>query len=440
VLSVGQFTRRIHDVLGAIGRVAVEGEISRLMRAASGHLYFDLKDIDARVGCIVWRSRVDGVCREELREGLQVVVHGRLDVYPPRGTYSLVVDRIEPSGVGALLARLEELKRELDQRGWFERCRPLPPLPRIVGVVTSRDGAALQDFLRTRSLRWRSYPVRLAHTPVQGREAAPRIADAIRRLDASGVDVIVVCRGGGSLEDLWAFNELVVAEAVHAASVPVVSGVGHETDVTLCDFTADHRAHTPTDAAQVAIPARAELEAHLERAGDHLGRALDRHLGARVERFERLRSARVLRRPDWILGNRRERLAQAAARMESASRVLVERGRARYSELGRRIERAHPAVLLERAAARRNELAGRLGLALAGVLETRSRRLDVAATVLEAISPLTVLERGYSITQRRGELRPLQPGDELVTRLWRGGAVSRVERVVAAEAPERGEG
>ena len=164
VYSVGELTRRIGRLVAGLGRVAVEGELSRVSRAASGHVYFDLKDADAKLSCKLWRSQVARALRGELREGDRVVVHGRLDVYPPQGSYSLLVERVEAAGLGALLARLEALKVQLRERGWFDRQRPLPPYPRVVGVATSRDGAALQDFLRTRSQRWPLYPLRLAHT------------------------------------------------------------------------------------------------------------------------------------------------------------------------------------------------------------------------------------------------------------------------------------
>ncbi len=440
VESVGELTQRIEEALGTLGRVAVEGELSRLTRAASGHVYFDLKDADARISCVVWRSRAGTALRDEPREGMQVVVHGKLDVYAPRGTYSLIVERVEPAGVGALLLKLEQLKAELRDLGWFERRRPLPALPGVVGVVTSRDGAAFQDFLRTRSLRWPLFPVRLAHAPVQGPGAAERIAAAIARLDASGVDVIVVCRGGGSLEDLWAFNERPVAAAVHAARAPVVSGVGHETDVTLCDFVADHRAHTPTDAAQLVIPDRAALEAELERAHDHLGRALDRALESRMERFARLAASRVLRDPRWIVGDRLERLATRAAALKAAARRFGDASRTRCGELAMQLERHHPAVRLERSRARTAELAARLEASAERALDARARRADVAATSLEALSPLAVLERGYSITSRATSGEPLRSaadlrsGDRLETRLADGTVLSTVEGTAGEEA------
>lgn len=433
--TVGELTGKIAGMFARVGPIGVEGEVSRISRAASGHVYFDLKDAAAKLACVVWKSQVERAIRFDLKEGTQVLARGTIDVYAPRGSYSLIVDRLEPAGLGALLARFEELKRELGERGWFERRRPLPRLPRRVGVVTSRDGAAFQDFLRTRSLRWPGYPLRLAHSPVQGPGAAEAIADAIDRLVASGVDVVVVCRGGGSLEDLWAFNERPVAEAIWRASVPVVSGIGHETDVTLADLVSDHRAHTPTDAAQTVVPERAELDRALERAQALLAQAIDGRLQRLSERLERARRARVLRDPSWILGDRSRSLELARERLGRGLEGRLGRAAARLDATEKRLERRGPRELLFRAEQRL--AAGERGLHERGArtLERADRRVALAATRLEALSPLRVLARGFSMTSRAGSTRPIQRagdvgvGDLLETRLSEGRIRSRVEEV-----------
>ncbi len=410
VFTVVQLTREIRGRMEQLGRISVEGEISRVTRAASGHVYFDLRDVDAKLACTIWRSSVKAAARFELEEGMQVVAHGRLDVYAPRGTYSLNVQRLEQSGIGALLVKFEQQKLELKERGWFDRARPLPSCPKVIGVVTSRDGAAFRDFLRTRSLRWPLYPVRLAHTPVQGPGAALEIAEAVRRLDHSGVDVIVLCRGGGSLEDLWAFNELPVATAIWDASVPVVSGVGHEVDTTLADLVADRRAHTPTDAAQTVIPDRGALTGELERLAAWLAQAMDGALCRRAERLARAASARVLREARWITAERERDLR----------------------ELTRRLQARSPGRQLESRAARLQRAVTVLPGLLERRLEDRGRKLELASAQLEAFSPLKILGRGYSITTRSGASSPiraattLQPGDELSTRLHEGTVISKV--------------
>ncbi len=433
VLSVSELTARIRERLEGLGRIRVEGEISGLRPAASGHVYFTLKDIDAVIACAIWKSRAKTAASFRIEEGQSVIAHGRLDVYGPRGSYTLIVERLEEQGLGARLAELERLKAELRAKGWFDRHRPLPRMPRVIGVVTSRDGAAFQDFLRTRSLRWPLYPVRLAHTPVQGPSAAREIAAAIARLDASGVDVIVVCRGGGSLEDLWSFNELAVAQAIWAASVPVVSGVGHETDVTLADLVADHRAHTPTDAAQTVLPDRALLTTNLERAANHLMQAIDGVFADREERLVRALRAPVLRDAKWMLERRGEVLELRARALHMSLARRFEGSRARIEREARRLERHRPEVAIERASSRVAALAPRLSAAVLDALRARSQKIELAGATLEATSPFRVLARGYSITRRVGAREPLTnsaplaAGDLVETLLATGSFVSAVE-------------
>ena len=437
--TVSGLTAAIHGCLGGLGGLRVEGELSSVKRASSGHLYFDLKDEGARIACVVWRSGVSRAVRFEPEEGMQVVAKGRLDVYAPRGTYSLIVDRLEPLGAGALLARLEELKRELLALGWFERRRALPFLPRPIGIVTSRDGAALRDFLRTRSLRWPGYPVRLAHTAVQGPGAAGEIAAAIERLDRSGVALIVLARGGGSLEDLWAFNERAVAAAIWRASVPVVSGVGHESDSTLADLVADHRAHTPTDAAQTVIPDRAGLVGLVQRQGNFLIAALDRALERRERRLAELRGRRVLASAGWIVAERARALEAAESRLGSGARAALSARESALHKLATRLERQSPGRRIEVWEGRVARARGRLFAGGRDALERADRALALASRALESTSPLKVLSRGYSLTRRVGSAAPLvdaadlAPGDELETRLGRGSVRSRVTDVDATE-------
>lgn len=439
-LSVSEVTARISGELSGLGSLRIEGELSGIKRAASGHVYFDLKDSGARISCVVWRSQVARAVAFRPKEGDSVIASGKLDVYAPRGNYSLVVTKLEPVGVGALLAKLEALKAELRDRGWFERNRSLPPHPRCVGVVTSRDGAALRDFLRTRSLRWPGHPVRLAHAPVQGPGCSENLALALRRLAATGVDVIVLMRGGGSLEDLWGFNEEPILRAIHECPVPVVSAVGHETDVTLCDHVADHRAHTPTDAAQLVLPDREALLDELERARDHLARAVDRRIEAASERLGRALAARVLRDPSWILGQRVERLESAAARTRSSLALHLSGAGERLSGSCDRLERNSPR-------ARVGQLERRLergALRLVSLIPPRLDRADslVArlAAKLETISPLAVLGRGYSVVrdaQGRAVKRSasLAAGDRLTVRFAKGEADVTVDETRALPGP-----
>ena len=430
VLTVGELTRTIKGQLAGLGKLAVEGEVTQVRIPASGHVYFSLKDEKAVLSCAIWRSKVSHALPFELKEGTRVVVYGSLDVYAPRGGYSLIVDRVEQRGIGALLAQLEALKADLREKGWFDRARPLPNLPQRIGVVTSRDTAAFQDFLRTRTLRWAGYPVRLAHAAVQGQDAADEVAAAIERLDQSGVDVIVVCRGGGSLEDLWCFNELPVARAIHACSVPVVSGVGHEVDVTLADFVADHRAHTPTDAAVLVIPERAAYEEELDRQFGYLVDAMEVSLQDRVERLERAGRSRVLRDANWMLADRAEALGRVGVALKRAVRSVHDRLGSLLASTGHRLASQSPALRLERQRSRLDQGIARLDRAWQRSLEMRENRLRVVERSLGAVSPLAVLERGYSVTLKGGkpvrDAANLNSGEQLVTRLHRGEVASTV--------------
>ena len=315
-------------------------------------------------------------------------------------------------------------------------------MPNCVGVVTSRDAAALRDFLRTRTLRWAGYPVRLCHTPVQGPAAAKQIARAIDTLSTSGVDVVVVTRGGGSLEDLWCFNERVVAEAIWRSPVPVVVGVGHESDTTLADFVGDRRAHTPTDAAQIVFPDRAALTERIERVAGYLDRAVDDHLERRARSLNACATSRVLSNPSWILGDRERSLSALLRRSNLATEGYLQRAASRVSNLEARIDRASPVTRLTIDSQRLLSLGRRLTRQAGLLPEKTERRMQFLARSLDAVSPLRVLGRGYSITTTKGgkalrDTAQVAMGDSIETRLAVGQVVSKVTRVV--QAPATGE-
>jgi len=435
ILTVSELTRAVKDTLeGRFGGLWVEGEVSNLRVHSSGHVYFTLKDEEAQVRAVLFRSRVRRL-RFEPADGLHVLAFGRLDVYAVRGEYQLVCEVLEPKGLGALQLAFEQLKARLAAEGLFDpaRKRPLPVLPRRVGLVTSPTGAAVRDFLRIVTRRFAGLQVLVCPVRVQGDTAASEIAAALATLNRlGGLDVIVLARGGGSLEDLWAFNEEAVARAIAASKVPVISAVGHETDVTIADFVADLRAPTPSAAAELVVREKAQLVTHLTSLSERLRTAAAQRVRRVRERLDDLGGRRVLTDPgrpvrDWSrrldeLGTRLSRglvlrRQQARERLEPAARAL----RPEVLRTHLRHEARHLAQL-----GRRLEQVGR------GDVVRRRRAVEALAGQLDTLSPLACLARGYSIcTRPTGEVvtraSQVERGDLVAVRLREGRLGCRVE-------------
>jgi exodeoxyribonuclease VII large subunit len=430
---------------GEFASVAVEGEASNVKQASSGHVYFTLKDADAQLAAVMWRSTAQrsGV---RLRDGMQVVAFGDVQVYAPQGKYQLIVSRVRESGLGTLLAQLEELKRRLHSEGLFDpaRRRPLPFLPARIGVVTAPTGAAIRDILTTLHRR---FPARVLLYPckVQGPGAAEAIARGVEVLGAMpDIDVLIVGRGGGSIEDLWAFNEEVVVRAIAACPKPVVSAVGHEVDTLLSDYAADARAATPTAAAELVVP-------DLEALRDGLADAQDRMARATSRRIERARAELAARRarladPRRVVAERQQSLDDLEARLEAALRRRLARARERDAKLGGRLHNLHPRLRLRAARAEHATMHRRLAAAMAQRLDARRRRLAELGHALSLLSPTHSLERGYAIV-RDAEGRVLRTsadtsaGQPLTILLHRGAVDALVQGVTTrhaweAETPE----
>ncbi len=413
-LSVSDLARALRrTVEAAFDRVRVRGEISGFKRHSSGHLYFALKDADAVLDAVMWRGVAAGLAfRPE--DGLEVVATGRITTYPGRSKYQIVVERMEPAGEGALLAQIEERKRRLAAEGLFAeaRKRPLPFLPRRIGIVTSPTGAVIRDILHRLSDRF-PREVLLWPVAVQGPDAAAQVAAAIAGFNAmppgARPDLLIVARGGGSIEDLMAFNEEPVVRAAAASRIPLVSAVGHETDTTLIDLAADRRAPTPTAAAEMAVPVRVELEAQLAGLAARLGRAERR---ARMQARERLQSlAARMPRPATLMALARQRLDDAGDRLPGALGNLVARQRGRLQAIAGR----HRARLLEEALARRRarlvrpEASPSPALLMARVAAARAR-VEATWRMLETLSPQATLGRGYALVlDRNGRLLRTAP-------------------------------
>lgn len=437
VFTVGDFAARARALIeGGLPLAWIAGEISNFTRAASGHCYFTLKDSQAQVRCVLFRHRAQHV-EGTLGNGLQVEVRATATLYEPRGDFQLTVDTVRRAGLGALFEAYERLKRKLEAEGLFapERKRLLPPMPRTVGVVTSPQAAALRDVLITLRRRMPTIRVVLYPTLVQGAEAPARIAAAIDAASARAeVDVLLVVRGGGSLEDLWAFNDESVARAIARCAVPIVSGVGHETDVTIADFVADVRAPTPTGAVVAAVPDRVALGRRLLAQAEALSRAMTRSLERAAQRADA--AGLKLRHPGERIAHQRERLASLAGRVDGAVRQTRERAAWRLDALDARLARAVPDIATRRE--RIAQLEARVGIALASrMMQTRDRVARCEAA-LRHLDPTAVLDRGYAIVRDTAgtivrDAATLAPGQAIAVEFAQGAATATVDTVRSAD-------
>lgn len=392
-------------VEAGFGHVRVRGEISGLKVAASGHAYLALKDENALLDGVMWKGSLRALGFKP-EDGLEVLATGKLTTYPGRSKYQIVIERMEPAGAGALMALLEARKAKLAAEGLFEAARkkPLPTLPRVIGVVTSPTGAVIRDILHRLEDRFPSH-VLLWGVQVQGETAAAQIAAAISGFDAlpekGGAvprpDLLIVARGGGAIEDLWAFNEEAVVRAAAACSIPLISAVGHETDTTLIDFVSDRRAPTPTAAAEMAVPVRAELQADVQDYGARLLRALTR---AQQNRRERLQGvAQRLPSPRTLLALRQQRADEWGERLPRALVANISHWRARLLQHAGALR---PVLLMRPQEKKRDRLEtfhARLHTAAARIQERNQQRLAQAARLLDSLNPDAVLERGYAVVE-----------------------------------------
>ena len=438
VLSVVQLTRRIAGLLeGGIGSVWVEGEISNLRRQSSGHSYFTLKDEESQLPCVLFARTASGQ-KVDLRDGLQVRLHGQISVYHPRGQYQMVVKMVQARGEGLLQARFEELKRRLAAEGLFdqERKRPLPRFPHRIGVVTSPTGAAIHDFLRVIHRRHPGLRVVIHPVRVQGKGAAAEIAAAITELSEGGeaigpVDVIVVTRGGGSLEDLWEFNEESVARAIASSSVPIVSAVGHEIDFSIVDFVADLRAPTPSAAAEFLAADGAELLDRCRSLVGRIGREAKALLDGHTARERHLASSALFREPLRRLDEARQTLDRMDEDHTERLGRSMEQLRSSLSTMAALLASTHPGHRLAAARQGMDSLADRLQVPITRRMERDLGRLERVSAALSALNPQATLARGFSITRNsKGKVitsaSSLKTGELLRTTLADGEIESEV--------------
>ncbi|MEW6684504.1 MAG: exodeoxyribonuclease VII large subunit [Nitrospirota bacterium] len=439
IYTVSDLTALVRRRLeGDFGDIWVEGEVSNLRHPGSGHCYLTLKDEQSQLRAVVFRS-VARMLRFALKDGLHVVCRGHVTVYEPRGEYQLVVDYLEPKGAGALQLAFEQLKERLAREGLFDaaRKRPLPFLPARIGVITSPAGAVIRDMLHVLDRRFSTIPVLILPVAVQGPGAAGQIADAIDEANALTAslrpDVLVVARGGGSLEDLWAFNEEIVARAVAASAIPVVSAVGHETDYTIADFVADVRAPTPSAAAELIAPRRDQLMAAVATARERLAAAARGALADR--RTKALAEWRALRSPARLVEGSLLRVDDLFARLRDAMTRLIDRQREQRRFLARAVLAAHPVRRLETARLIHRRATERLTIRMRAMLADAKSRTSALAARLDALSPLAILARGYSVTRllpSKDLVRSpsdVAPGDRLLITLAHGEVTAEAAEV-----------
>ncbi|MBQ7188108.1 MAG: exodeoxyribonuclease VII large subunit [Kiritimatiellae bacterium] len=442
ILSVSEITEQIGQKLRGIGSVWVEGEISGATTTSAGHTYFALKDEKALLNAVLFAgSRRAGALATgtTLENGKRVQVYGEISVYAPGGKYNISVRQIRGCGIGELMVRFEELKRKLDAEGLFDREKkpPLPTLPHRIGVITSPTGAVIHDIIKVTLRRYSNVQIRLAPARVQGEGAAESVAKAIRYFNEHcgqgsewEADLLIVARGGGSMEELWPFNEEVLVRAVAGSHIPIISSVGHQTDTTLCDYAATKRAATPSEAAELAVPRKQELEFRVEKLARSLHTIVEQRISTLSAQLNTIRASVFFRHPERITESRSQQIDSLEMRMRQAMEQYTHILHRRLTDLSARLSVLRSQwVNSERTKLAR--LQDRLVQAPAHKIERLRERVANLENKVRLLNPLSILDRGYSVTQRADgkvvrSTHDVQPGDTLSTRLADGTLTSTV--------------
>lgn len=435
VYTVSRLNREARALLErGFGMVWLEAELSNFSRPSSGHWYFSLKDTGAQIRCAMFRQR-NMLAGLTPKDGQQVLVRGRISLYEPRGDYQLIVEHLEDAGQGALKREFERIKNRLAAEGLFnqDRKRTLPRLPRRIGVITSPSGAAIRDVLHVLSRRFPAIPVLIYPVPVQGAQAAPEIIAALKlAAERAECDLLMLVRGGGSLEDLWAFNDETLARQILASPIPVISGIGHEVDFTIADFAADMRAPTPSAAAELAVPDAAEFERFFAQRMTRLTQVMTRHLSDLRRQLGFLQRRAALVSPAARLTQRIQQLDDLEQRLLRGLRQRLSDANARVLDLQSRLWRVSPGQRLEAVRARHAMLNTRMEAAMRTTLQAAQARFQPLVRTLHAVSPLATLDRGYAIvTTESGavlhDAAAVRRGQIIKARLARGRVRARIE-------------
>jgi exodeoxyribonuclease VII large subunit len=434
--TVSELTARIRDLLAKnFTGITVQGEISNCREAQSGHFYFTLKDDRAQVRCVFFKQQQRGI-KFRPEDGLQMTVRGSISVYEPRGEYQIYVESLEPIGLGALQLAFEQLKKRLEAEGLFDasRKKPLPLLPSRIGLITSPKGAAVRDVVRILTRRFPNVHLTVYPVRVQGEGSAEEIVKALKFFNAKKmVDVLILARGGGSLEDLWSFNEEIVARAIFASEIPVISGVGHEMDFTIADFVADVRASTPSAAAELVVQTRREFDKHIADIQETISGLIRYRLLEMSRRVHELSARRGFRRPLDLLRQQRQRADEMTSRLALGLRARLEQSRKRFTAAHLRIVSFDFRVKIAAFRLRLEKRSAELGVRAERLLRAKRDRWQRLALQLQERGPLKVLERGYAIaTDAAGNLLrdadQVQLGDTVAIQLHRGRLTTEVKK------------
>jgi len=399
-LTVTQLTQQIKNTLEPSFRnICLQGEVSNFKRQSSGHLYFSLKDSDSQISAVMFYGSASKL-KVLPKSGDQVVVKGDITVYPPRGNYQILIKELSPLGLGELLLKLEQLKIEIHRRGWFseEHKRPLPHMPRRIGIITSPTGAAIQDMLKVLNRRFAGLQILLNPVKVQGEGAAAEIAEAIKEMNKYNLaDVLIVGRGGGSIEDLWAFNEEIVAEAVFQSEIPIVCAVGHETDHTIAEYVADMRAPTPSAAAELVIAEKEQLTKHLH----HIERQVLQYIKHQIVQGKHVIEGFVrqpaLASPYFILGNWMQKVDDLRDQIDRSTLQYLKQRNLQLDSTKRQLQALNPLTKIQHTRQKISSLEGALIQAEKHLLSQLKQKLSSIVETMEAIDPKNLLKRGYSI-------------------------------------------
>jgi exodeoxyribonuclease VII large subunit len=427
VTALTKYIKRKFEVDPHLQDLWIKGEISNFTYHTRGHMYFTLKDENARIQAVMFAG-YNRYLAFRPENGMKVLVRGEISVYEPSGNYQVYIKEMQPEGIGNLYLAYEQLKKRLEEEGLFspEHKKPIPKFPRYVGVVTSPTGAAIRDIMTTIRRRYPIAKVILLPTLVQGEQAAPSIVRSIEKANELGyLDVLIVGRGGGSIEELWAFNEESVARAIFASNVPIISAVGHETDFTIADFVADLRAPTPTGAAELAVPHLTELLERLAQRKVRLIRAMKEKITHESERLARVQKSYAFRYPKKLYEQKEQQLDMLMERLERQTMRLIEQKRERWHQYYLHLQRHHPAEKLKKAAEKQQVLAKSLEREMQTIFKQKQLLFTSLLSKLQVLSPLKIMERGYSLVydekqQLVKSIHQLGPGDSIKVRLQDG--------------------